>query len=114
MLTPSQGTCIAWHVYVAESSTDLLCVCRDGDLGKAKLYATELVRDSEDLMKALQNSSTFYAARTFDGIIDLATEIGTLYNTTCMVCFRNMSQNHAPALKVSKYHVCCQHQHVAM
>ncbi|CAL5223435.1 g5950 [Coccomyxa viridis] len=50
---------------------------RDGDLGKAKLYATELVRDSEDLMKALQNSSTFYAARTFDGIIDLATEIGS-------------------------------------
>ena len=54
----------------------LLCMCRDGDLAKAKLYASELVRDSEDLMKALQNSSSFYAARTFDGVIDLATEIG--------------------------------------
>ena len=52
---------------------------RDGDLAKAKLYATELVRDSEDLMKALQNSSSFYAARTFDGVIDLATEIGNFY-----------------------------------
>lgn len=27
-------------------------------------------------MKALQNSSSFYAARTLDGVIDLATEIG--------------------------------------
>ena len=72
--------------------------CRDGDLKKAKLYATELMRDSEDLMKALQNSSTFYAARTFDGVIDLATEIGALHITACITPCR-MCQDHALALK---------------
>lgn len=44
----------------------------------ARLYADELVRDSADLVDAFQNKSAFTAARTFDGIIDVATEIGAL------------------------------------
>ena len=49
---------------------------RDGDVLGAGLYADELVRDSEDLVKAFQDASQFNASRTFDGIIDVATEIG--------------------------------------
>ncbi len=46
-------------------------------------------------MKALQNSSTFYAARTFDGVIDLATEIGMLHTThyynMSYICLRDVA-----------------------
>lgn len=42
----------------------------------AGIYADELVRDSEDLVKAFQDKTQFNASRTFDGIIDVATEIG--------------------------------------
>ncbi|BDA45954.1 probable iron uptake system component EfeO [Coccomyxa sp. Obi] len=50
---------------------------RDGDLQTASIYADELVRDSEDLVKAFQDKTQFNASRTFDGIIDVATEIGS-------------------------------------
>ena len=49
---------------------------RDGDVQGAGIYADELVRDSEDLVKAFQDKTQFNASRTFDGIIDVATEIG--------------------------------------
>lgn len=51
---------------------------RDGDVQGASIYADELVRDSEDLVKAFQDKAQFSASRTFDGIIDVATEIGAL------------------------------------
>jgi iron uptake system EfeUOB component EfeO/EfeM len=50
---------------------------RDGDKAGAKLYAAELVRDSQDLLSALTNSSAFSAVKSFDGMIDVAMEIGS-------------------------------------
>nr|QOL01119.1 putative extracellular protein CSOL_045 [Pseudococcomyxa simplex] len=50
---------------------------RDGDVQGAGIYADELVRDSEDLVKAFQDKTQFNASRTFDGIVDVATEIGS-------------------------------------
>lgn len=68
---------------------------RDSDVQTAGIYADELVRDSEDLVKAFQDKTLFNASRTFDGIIDVATEIGAHLHisTNAAECLWNTAKN---------------------